>query len=169
MVKTDLENKQIPIKIKKSEIADTRTCDYTKVTKGQLLDASLQHIEDVKKGLGFFRQQLIVTGMYHDFDKISDTEGFHRDFLTGFKSTEWWDNHRRVNRHHISSEDGIPDNFNLVDVLEYITDCVMAGVARSGRVSSVELDSELLQRAFKNTVEWLISNVELEEKTQSED
>lgn len=151
------------ITIKRSETADTRSCDYTQVTKQQLYNSSVQHIEDVKKGLAFFQKQLENAGINHDFDKLSHIDQFHEEFLTGFKQTEWWDNHKHVNRHHLNSEDGIPEFVNLVDVIEYITDCVMAGIARKGEVTfPIEIDKELLYTAFKNTVSWLEQNVELE-------
>lgn len=149
------------IRIWKSETADTRTCDYTKVSEEKLLQSSFQHIGDIKQGLGFFSRMIEEAAEKHDHDKISGIAGFHRDFATGFKKTSWWDNHRKVNRHHLDHEDGIPEDVNLIDVLDRITDCVMAGLARSGKVSPVEIDDELLQRAFQNTVELLKKNVEL--------
>lgn len=152
------------ITIKKSETADTRTCDYSQVSKEQLLKSSNQHIGDVIRGLNFFQKQLELAGKRHDFDKIEDIDGFYRDFVTGFKSTIWWDNHRLVNRHHLNSEDGVPDFVTLIDVIEYITDCVMAGTARSGSVRlPLEIKPEVLQRAYENTINWLISNTNLEE------
>jgi hypothetical protein len=48
---------------------------------------------------------------------------------------------------------------NLLDVLEYISDCVMAGMARSGSVYDLTMPPELLERAFKNTVDLLKSQV----------
>ena len=39
------------IYIKKSQNADTRTCDWSKVTKETLLSDSKQHISDVKQGM----------------------------------------------------------------------------------------------------------------------
>jgi hypothetical protein len=44
-------------------------------------------------------------------------------------------------------------------VLEHIADCVMAGMGRSGTVYELKLSDELLQRAFRNTVELLKSRV----------
>lgn len=79
--------------------------------------------------------------------------------MTGFKQTGWWDRHRKLNRHHLHQEDGIPADVNLIDVLDFIADCVMAGMARSGSVTPLELPPELLSRAFQNTVEMLKSQV----------
>jgi len=55
-----------------------------------------------------FRFLIAERAKYHDLDKISDIDGFHRDFLTGFKQTEWWDAHRKINRHHLLQPDGVP-------------------------------------------------------------
>jgi hypothetical protein len=151
------------IRIKKSPTADTRTCDWSKVTKEQLLIASKQHITDVAKGLSFFIDKLVAASYAHDHDKISDIDGFHRDFATCFESTEWWDRHRKINRHHIDKPDGVPSDVNLVDVIEHIVDCVMAGMARSGSVYQLSLPSDLLQAAFRNTVEQLSVAVEVED------
>ena len=151
------------ITIKPSPTADTRTCDWSTVTKEQLLESSEQHIEDVSNGLALFWRMLHVYAMCHDHDKLSDIDGFHRDFQTGFKQTTWWDNHRKVNRHHLNVPDGVPDDVNLIDVLDHITDCVMAGMARSGSVYELSLPDELLQRAFANTVELLKKNVQVKE------
>lgn len=153
------------ITIRKSETADTRTCDYAKVTKEQLLASSRQHIGDVQDALKFFVDRLLQAAHDHDTDKITDIDGFHADFITGFKQTGWWDSHRKLNRHHlvnidgVPQEDGIPADVNLIDVLDYISDCVMAGMARSGSVKPLKIPPELLERAFHNTVELLKNNV----------
>jgi hypothetical protein len=150
------------IVIHPSPTADTRTCDWSKVTKEQLLASSAQHIADIRAGLRFFQDRLEWQANLHDHDKISDIDGFHRDFATGFKQKDWWDNHRKVNRHHLTMADGIPENVDLIDVLDFIVDCVMAGMARSGSVYPLELPPELLERAFQNTVSLLKANVRVE-------
>jgi hypothetical protein len=48
---------------------------------------------------------------------------------------------------------------NLIDVLDMIVDCVMAGMARTGSVYPLEIDQDVLRRAFENTVELLKANV----------
>lgn len=147
------------IQIKKSETADTRTCDYTKVTRETLLASSIQHIGDVHRALAFFGGLLVECAGRHDFDKLSDIDGFHADFATGFKQTEWWDLHRQLNRHHLNMADGVREDVNLIDVLDYIADCVMAGMARSGSVYELKLSPELLEKAFQNTVALLKEQV----------
>lgn len=147
------------IYIKKSETADTRTCDFANTEKQTLLNSSSQHIDDVGRGIAFWIALLNERATNHDRDKLTEIDWFHKDFLTGFKQTGWWDNHRKITRHHLAQEDGVPDDVNLIDILEYITDCVMAGKARSGEVYDLVMPTELLERAFVNTVEKLKSNV----------
>lgn len=147
------------IKIKPSPTADTRTCDFTNTTKETLLDSSRQHIGDVVKALAFFSNKIIEAAGEHDYDKLTAIDWFHEDFITGFKKTGWWDNHRKIHRHHLAQADGVPKDVNLIDVLEYISDCVCAGMARSGSVYELKLSPELLNEAFRNTVELLKSQM----------
>lgn len=149
------------IVIKKSETADTRTCDFANVSKATLLASSKQHISDVRAALNFFLHELDDAAQCHDFDKVTDITTFHADFVTGFKQTLWWDTHRRINRHHLTQSDGVRDDVNLIDVLDFIADCVMAGMARSGSVYPLKLSPELLETAFQNTVALLKNEVTL--------
>jgi hypothetical protein len=150
------------IKIQKSPTADTRTCDYTNVSRETLYASSEQHIRDVQQGLSLFSMKLMEAAQRHDFDKLTDIATFHADFVTGFKQTLWWDTHRRINRHHLTQDDGVRDDVNLIDVLDFIADCVMAGMARSGSVYQLKLSPELLERAFQNTVTMLKQQVVIE-------
>jgi hypothetical protein len=150
------------ITIRTSETADTRTCDYANVSKETLLASSKQHIGDVQEALCFFRRALAVAAVAHDTDKLTDIDGFHADFVTGFKQTGWWDRHRQLNRHHLTMADGVRDDVNLIDVLDFIADCVMAGMARSGSVYPLHLSPELLEKAFQNTVALLKAEVRVE-------
>lgn len=149
------------IQIKPSPTADTRTCDFANTPKAVLLESSRVHISDIVKAIAFFQSKLTLAAGEHDYDKLTEIDWFHKDFVTGFKETGWWDNHRKIHRHHLNLADGIPDNVNLLDVLEHIADCVMAGMARSGEVYPLKLSDELLQRAFQNTVELLKAEVEV--------
>jgi len=151
------------IRIQKSETADTRTCDFAKVTKDQLLASSVQHIGDVRAALAYFDRMLDTAMRDHDTDKLTDIDSFHADFVTGFKQTGWWDRHRKLNRHHLTMADGVPPDVNLIDVLDYIADCVMAGMARSGSVYELKLPPDLLETAFQNTVQRLTREVTVDD------
>lgn len=147
------------IEIHLSQTTDTRTCNFATVSKETLLASSRQHIGDVVKALAFFSSKLTIAAGEHDYDKLTDIGWFHQDFITGFKKTGWWDKHRRIHRHHLDEPDGVPDNVNLIDVLEHIADCVMAGMARSGTVYAFKLDDALLQCALQNTVALLKAQI----------
>lgn len=149
------------IEIRKSPTADTRTCDFANTAKDTLLASSQQHIRDIVRALAFFSGMIIEAAGEHDYDKLTGIDWFHADFVTGFKETGWWDNHRKIHRHHLAQADGIPEDVNLIDVLEYISDCVMAGMARSGDVYELKLDDAVIQRAFQNTVQLLKSQVKV--------
>jgi hypothetical protein len=56
----------------------------------------------------------------------------------------------------------VPSDVNLIDVLDMIADCVMAGMARSGSVYPLKINPEVLARAFENTVELLKSEISIE-------
>lgn len=150
------------IVIQPSKTADTRSCDFANVTKETLLASSRQHIGDVHRALGYFQELIGDAAMRHDTDKITDIDGFHADFVTGFTQTGWWDRHRQLNRHHLLQADGVPADVNLIDVLDMVADCVMAGMARTGSVYPLTIAPDVLMRAFQNTVELLKSNVRVE-------
>lgn len=154
------------ITIKPSPTADSRTCDPSTVTKQELLESSAQHICDVADGLYFFQASLIKAAKNHDPDKLTDIDGFYSNFIHKFAEghNDWYERHLRSNRHHLNENAGIPKNVNLIDVIEHIVDCVMAGMARQGHVYPLVLPSDLLQRAFQNTVTLLKNNVQVEEK-----
>lgn len=151
------------IRILPSPTADTRSCDWSKVSKDQLCDSSVQHREDVRKGFEFFMRIMARQAELHDHDKLSNIDGFHADFQTGFEKTEWWDTHRKINRHHLLQEDGVPEDVNLIDVLDLIVDCTMAGMARTGEIYPITLSPDVLQRAFENTCELLKSHIVIQE------
>lgn len=150
------------IKIRQSKTADSRTCDWSKVTKEQLLESSKQHIGDVGNGFDFFIQLMIRQKHIHDLTKINDIDGFYEDFRTGFKRQEWWKDHQKKERHHFNNTEFIQDDVNLIDIIDQIIDGVMAGLARSGEYRQEKIEPELLVKAYKNTVDLLMANVEVE-------
>lgn len=157
------------IYIKKSPTADTRTCDFKNVSRDTLRESSRIHIHDVTKALASFCEQLTDAARRHDWDKLERLDEFHADFLTGFEQHSWWDSHRKVNRHHLQRPDGVPPDVNLIDVLDMIADCVMAGMARSGSVYEIKIDPDVLMAAFKNTIEQLKSRVVVTDREEPTD
>ena len=149
------------IKIKKSKNADTRTCDWSKVSKEELLKNSKMHILDVKKGLNVFSEMLNKASKNHDFTKLTLIDNFHNDFKTGFKRTYWWKKHQQMERHHFNTKKYIKNDINLIDIIEQITDGVMAGMARSGKYRKEIPDYKLLLKAYDNTAKLLLSKIEV--------
>lgn len=81
---------------------------------------------------------------------------FYNDFIEAmageidFVSGEWYQLHINTERHHLLSR--CPEDVNLLDVIEMIVDCVCAGKTRSGEVRNLEISTEILEKALKNTV-----------------
>jgi len=150
------------IKIKKSATADTRTCDVTKVSSELLLESSESHIEDVKAGMVFFGNKIKTAGQLHDITKIAYHDDFYKDFINKFDGEEnqsWYRMHQEEERHHLKDPKYIQDDVNIIDILEMITDGVMAGMARSGEYRKEEIPADLLQKAFDNTITLLLKEV----------
>jgi len=145
------------IDIVKSPNADSRTADEN-ITIDDLSASTQSHISDVQKGLMLLSSMLMDAGWGHDFTKKAYLEEFYAALMAGnIKESKWYKLHISRERHHLLSN--APTDVNIIDVLEHITDCVMAGLARSGEVFDVEFPDELLKTAVKNTVELLKSKV----------
>lgn len=149
------------ISIKKSSCADTRTCDWAKVTEDALGEASRSHIHDVRAGMALLCEKIEAAARRHDHTKLSALKEFHADFKTGFKNTGWWTMHQREERHHFNNPAFVREDVNLIDVLEQIVDGVMAGMARSGEYRCEEPPAELLLKAYRNTAKLLLDSVEV--------
>lgn len=149
------------IVIHESKVADSRTCDPSTVSRDQLFAVSQQHIDDVSRGLMFFATAVGLAAAHHDRDKLSDIDGFYANFLTGFAERDWLERHYTKNRHHLDQPTGVPADVNLIDVLDFVADQVMAGMGRSGKVRPIALPPKLLELALQNTVALLAKNVEV--------
>lgn len=155
------------IKIKKSSSADTRSATE-KVTKDILLANSEQHIGDVQVAIDWMRERLLQVALHHDWTKREFIDEFFDNFKSvqenstlDFKKLGWFERHVTSERHHLN--DCCPDNVNLFDVLERIADITMAGLARTGKIYDDTLNPEILARAYKNTIELLKNNTEVEQ------
>lgn len=150
------------IYIKKSPTADSRTCDFSKVTKEQLLESTILHLSDIKKGFDFFIFLMMRQSSNHDLTKISHIDDFYRNFKTGFKEIDWWELHQEKERHHFNNEKFIQDDVNLIDVLDQIIDGVMAGMARNGQYRQEKISPDLLLKAYENTIKLLLNEIVVE-------
>jgi len=156
------------ITIKPSNEADSRTA-IGEVSKEELCKASKQHIGDVQKAVGFICKRLLDASLKHDYTKI-DNEGLGAFYdayskkLTGdeFKQCNWFKRHVTEERHHLN--DFCPPDVTLIDVIERVCDITMAGLGRSGSVYSDSLRPEVLELAYRNTINLLIDNTIVEKR-----
>ncbi len=140
----------------KNPNGDTRSAPKD-VTIEQFREANKSHVLEVRQCMNVLSQLLSVQGLKHDWTKFSFEDEFYRDFLNtmnngaDFVSGEWYQRHITEEKHHPFSK--CHDDITLLDILETIVDCVCAGKARTGTIRPLEFDTEILEKAVKNTVE----------------
>lgn len=152
------------IVIKPSSTADTRTATE-KVSIEQLKESSEQHIDDVRRGMNFVASLIKQCGKDHDWTKIRYLKSFYEQFSsaqeTGVWGNGWFDKvHVKQERHHLC--DRVPSDVNLIDVIEHIVDCVMAGKGRAGSFTPDLLGAGVLERAYANTQKLIADAVVVE-------
>lgn len=130
---------------------DDVTMNVGNVSKEELLNSSINHINEVELLMRMFGSFIIIRGIHHDFDKIEDIDSFYEDHKNGWKTTEWYNEHVKINRHHLNNY--CPEDVNLIDVIEMLADCVAAGLARDGKVKEIKIDEQILNKSIKNTIE----------------
>lgn len=149
--------------VHKSPSADTRTADH-EVTQRELRLSTIKHRGDVCSAVEFLRYKLWEVTRLHDWTKLDYFDEFYKQFhkaqVTGEWGEGWYDQiHIVKERHHLNNK--CPDDVNLIDVLEMLCDCVMAGLARSGKYREEEPNPDILVKAYKNTVKMLLNATEV--------
>ena len=150
--------------IKKNPNGDTRTASKN-ISYEEFQEANDMHKRDVYEVMKYLSRLISVTGLSHDFTKKREEQLFYKNFLsamnngTNFVEDEWYQLHINEERHHLLSR--CPEDVNLIDVIEMIVDCTCAGLARSGEVRGLEINSEILEKAVQNTVKLIIRESEL--------
>jgi hypothetical protein len=148
------------IKIRSSPAADSRSAKQPPSVE-ELTKATKQHQSDVNKAISWFSDQLKAVSDKHDYTKLSDMPAFHKALTGGkVKESNWYKSHITKERHHLRSK--APTDVNLIDVIECIIDCSMAGLARSGEIYDIDLPADLLVKAVANTVELIKANTEVD-------
>ena len=152
--------------IYKNPNGDTRTASKD-VLFEDFQRANRWHIQDVNLAMYLFVEQLNKQRFMHDYTKIESEDLFYRDFKntlkTGvdFTKGKWYQNHIHTERHHPISY--LHSDFNLLDLLETICDCVCAGLARSGEVRLMEFNDAIVRLAIQNTIKFLTDKIRIEE------
>ena len=151
--------------INKSSNADTRSANG-KVTKEQLEHDTLSHINDVQNVGYWLADKLKNQLVEHDHTKLDYLDEFYNDFnekiddgTRNFKEMNWFKNRHMMERHHLN--DSVPDDVNLLDIMEMVIDCTCAGLARSGEVYPITIKQEDLEKAIENTKNLIIDNTEV--------
>lgn len=157
------------IEIKRNSIGDTRTAERVP-TFQEFENSNILHKADVGNMMCRLADDIIAQGSIHDWTKTREPHSslFYRELcakieggLSSFGDGKWYPMHCKTERHHLTKF--VPDDVNLIDVLEMVCDCVCAGMARSGSVYPIEIPSEVLQKALANTVQMCIDAVEVKE------
>lgn len=151
--------------INKSNNADTRSAD-TNVTKAQLEKDTISHINDVQN-VGYWLMEKLKNQLAeHDHTKLDYLDEFYNDFNeklnnenVDFKNMKWFKERHMTERHHLN--DMVPDDVNLLDIIEMVVDCTCAGLARSGTVYPITISTEVLEKAIDNTKNLIIDNAEV--------
>ena len=154
------------IKLKHSPYGDTRNAPKN-TTFEQFHRANISHILDVRAVMLKLAQQLAQQGVEHDWTKLKYEKEFWKDFqnslLNGadFVNGDWYQLHITKEKHHPTSK--CHEDINLLDIIEMVVDCVCAGKARSGKVRPMEINEEIIKKAFENTVKLIDELTEIEE------
>ena len=125
------------------------------------------HREDVKNVLYFLASKLEEAGDKHDWTKKERERQFYDSFTAAkekgldFKKDAWYKYHVTTERHHIASH--VAKDINLIDVIEMISDCCCAGLARSGEIRDIEIKPDVLMKAFNDTVQLTKDSIKLDE------
>ncbi|MCM1439700.1 MAG: hypothetical protein NC131_10965 [Roseburia sp.] len=152
------------ITIRKSPNADSRTADPA-AGKEELLESTTSHIADVEEGLRFLAELIKDRGPQHDHTKTEMLDEFYEALKSGhIKDTVWYNHHITAERHHLKSH--VPQDVNLIDVIEHIVDCSMAGMARSGEIYDTDIDPNVLQLAVQNTVKLIQMNTRVLDESE---
>ena len=154
------------ISIKRNPNGDTRTAPKN-ITLEQFREANFSHKKDVYEVMKCLSKMLEMNGTKHDFTKICFEQEFYDNFLDtinngkDFVSNTWYQEHIKYEKHHPLSY--CHEDIDLLDIIEMAVDVVCAGLGRSGNVSDIKIDSEILQKALSNTITKLKNYMEVEE------
>lgn len=158
------------IKVKRNTNGDSRVA-MKKPSFEEFRDANEWHKVDVKHLMSNVATVIEIAGQRHDWTKVTRPydEMFYRnmiDTMDGkieFEDGEWAKLHYTTERHHLRRN--VPDDVNLIDVIEMVADCVCAGMARAGKVDPndeyYQVPTELLQTALNNTVKLFADSIDI--------
>jgi hypothetical protein len=150
--------------IKKNPNGDSRTAQK-EVSFEDFQKANDMHRSDVKAVMNNLALLIRVRGFIHDYTKKSNEKLFYDNFIsaknngTDFAEDEWYQLHVNTERHHLLTK--CPEDVNLIDVLEMLADWTCAGLSRSGKVSDLKINPDILEKAVQNTVKLIADKIDV--------
>lgn len=129
------------------------------ITEDMVEKETKDHIAAVRKTIAFLAEKLLDQSKIHDHTKLEHLTAFTKEIAEDFKEEKWFKLHYTTERHHLLNH--VPDDVNLIDVLEMVADGVCAGMARNGSCYDIEIPEEVLNKAVKNTQELLMKNIKV--------
>ena len=134
---------------------DTRTATVIP-TREEFDKANISHVKDVCNVMDALVEIIQQRAKRHDYTKFTDADNFYRQLCyyidnknEDFTSSSWYKQHVTKERHHLNAN--CPSDVNLIDVLEMIVDCAVAGIARTGEVQPISIIPAVLDKAVQNT------------------
>ena len=124
-----------------------------------VIESTYQHRDEVRgafMSLLYLGEKKIAD---HDHTKLEKSDVFTRALQTNFQpdaetSENWKEYHYQNERHHLDKV--VPEDVDLLDVMEMLCDCVVAAKSRTGKISEpIEIPADVLLRAVENTVDLL--------------
>ncbi len=140
---------------------DTRVADHVPSIT-EFTEANVSHRKDVFRLMERVGFLLTRAARLHDWSKVEEPyqSMFYRDMADtiqgkmDFMDGDWATLHYNVlERHHLLK--AVPDDVNLIDVIEMVCDCVAAGMARKGDIEEIDIPEDILKRAVWNTEKML--------------
>ncbi|MDR3257335.1 MAG: DUF5662 family protein [Mycoplasmataceae bacterium] len=132
--------------------------DRATITLEQYRRWVVSHTEDVQQLMTKVIDDLSEKRKVHDWTKLANLPLFYKDEKN--KKGNWCDGvyesrtlHTTKERHHLNQN--CPQDVNLFDVIEMVTDCVAANRARKepDRPNQIDVVSkEVLLKAYANTI-----------------
>ena len=123
-----------------------------------------QHRNDVFRLMSLIALEIMETGNKHDWTKIEYFDEYAKDVKERpenpkFEERDWYKIHTEKERHHLGAK--IPEDIDLIDIIEFISDSIVAGKARTGRVEKkyLELPGDILKKAYWNTINKMIKEI----------
>ena len=111
---------------------------------------------------------------YHDFTKVQEPfktmfyNAVYEKIKNGasFDDSEWAITHYQTERHHLNKH--IPDDVDLLDVIEYVVDSIVSNVEQLGIKGNVTISNIDLMTALQNTINKISNMIFIPEENEEE-